>query len=618
MCPFLKLASSFSLRIGVFLPHRITRLPVSAYMAHKRSFQDADSDDTAPEEKRQRTNLQSAVLEAGKANAMQKFWVVLEPMLRRVVSEEVERAIAKYLPSKLGIKLPSKQLQGSEFTSLRLQFQNKISLPLYTGCKVEGEHGNAIQVVLQDAVTGELVIMGDESSVRLDIVVLEGDFSNDDEKDWTSEEFENHVVKEREGKRPLLTGDLSISLKEGIGTLGELIFTDNSSWIRSRKFRLGVKIPTGCLNGLRVREAKTEAFFVKDHRGQLYKKHYPPNLNDDVWRLEKIGKDGAYHKRLCEYHIKTVEDFLALYSTEPSRLREIFGTTMSTRTWDCIIEHAKTCILNETQHVYYPDDSHTIGVILNTIYQPLGIVRNGSYVPSSSLSDTEQVYMDRLVQEAYTDLSSLCKLPARAKYQELDGVTRIGHTRTIHDGPSQIEVPERQQFEGQGITQNLYERSATSISTGYIPNMIQSSTSGSTIGSIGIKQSLFSNACSPGTLESVFAYGNYHQKEVEPIGEEMPFYQPNTKLLDDYNQGRAFGSWGNDELVLLSTVNTGTFSTSVMQGSFPNIPNSRNDNVDQGSLQRRAYMGWIKLKAVFYFIKETMASRRRLQIQQLD
>ena len=143
-----------------------------------------------------------------------------------------------------------------------------MSLPLFTGGKVEGEQGAAIHVVLIDASTGVVVTSGPEASVKLDVVVLEGDFNNEDEEDWTQEEFESHVVKEREGKRPLLTGDLQVTLKEGVGTLGELTFTDNSSWIRSRKFRLGLKVASGFCEGIHIREAKTEAFTVKDHRGE--------------------------------------------------------------------------------------------------------------------------------------------------------------------------------------------------------------------------------------------------------------------------------------------------------------------------------------------------------------
>ena len=119
--------------------------------------------------------------------------------------------------------------------------------------------------MLIDANMGCAVTSGPESSVKLDLIVLEGDFNDDN---WTQEKFESHVVKEREGKRPLLTGDLQVTLKEGVGTLGELTFTDNSSWIRSRKFRLGLKVASGCCEGIRVREAKTDAFTVKDHRGE--------------------------------------------------------------------------------------------------------------------------------------------------------------------------------------------------------------------------------------------------------------------------------------------------------------------------------------------------------------
>lgn len=149
-----------------------------------------------------------------------------------------------------------------------MHFRSKLSLPLFTGGKVEGEQGAAIHIVLLDASTGCVVTSSPESSAKLDIVVLEGDFNNEDEEGWNEEEFDSHIVKEREGKRPLLTGDLQVPLKEGVGTLGELTFTDNSSWIRSRKFRLGLRVASGCCEGIRIREAKTDAFTVKDHRGE--------------------------------------------------------------------------------------------------------------------------------------------------------------------------------------------------------------------------------------------------------------------------------------------------------------------------------------------------------------
>ena len=55
----------------------------------------------------------------------------------------------------------------------------------------------------------------------------------------------------------------------------------------------------------------------------VYKKHYPPFLRDEVWRLERIAKDGAFHTRLASKNILTVKDFLRLHVTDPSALRNV-------------------------------------------------------------------------------------------------------------------------------------------------------------------------------------------------------------------------------------------------------------------------------------------------------
>ncbi|XLU31897.1 hypothetical protein S245_067963, partial [Arachis hypogaea] len=60
---------------------------------------------------------------------------------------------------------------------------------------------------------------------------------------------------------------------------------------------------------------------AKDLRQRIVEnKHYPPYLNDDIWRLEKIAKDGKIHKRVSSHGIHTVKDLLQLYTTEPSSL----------------------------------------------------------------------------------------------------------------------------------------------------------------------------------------------------------------------------------------------------------------------------------------------------------
>ncbi|KAJ6970436.1 calmodulin-binding protein 60 A-like isoform X1 [Populus alba x Populus x berolinensis] len=298
-------------------------------MAQKRQPEEGkprSDGNNSPEEKRRRFNLKSVVQDVMKIQSVQHLLEpILEPLIRRVVKEEVELALRKHLANmKRNI---GKGIDSSESRSLKLQFANNLSLPVFTGARIEGEEGPAIKVVLVDTLTGKIVNSGPESSSRVEIVVLEGDFDGDEGENWTPEEFKNNIVREREGKKPLLTGDVLLNLKEGICLVGEISFTDNSSWTRSRKFRLGVRAVDN-FEGTSIREAKTESFIVRDHRGELYKKHHPPSLFDEVWRLEKIGKDGAFHKRLSRENITTVKDFLILLFIDPTRLRHADGQNL--------------------------------------------------------------------------------------------------------------------------------------------------------------------------------------------------------------------------------------------------------------------------------------------------
>ncbi|KAJ6706984.1 hypothetical protein OIU85_027345 [Salix viminalis] len=365
---------------------------------------DSSSGDDEGQPDRKRPALASVIVEALKVDSLQKLCSSLEPILRRVVSEEVERALAKLAPAKLTVRSSPKHIEGPDGGNLQLQFRSRLSLPLFTGGKVEGEQGAAIHIVLIDGNTGRVVTSGPESSVRLDVIVLEGDFNNEDDDNWTQEEFESHVVKEREGKRPLLTGDLQVTLKEGVGTLGELTFTDNSSWIRSRKFRLGLKVASGCCEGIRVREAKTDAFTVKDHRGELYKKHYPPALTDE---LET--------RRGCELFLEVA---------------------CQIKMWDVLVEHAKTCVLSGKLYIYYPEDEKNVGVVFNNIYELSGLIANGQYYSADSLSDNQKVYVDSLVKKAYDNWVHVI---------EYDGQSLLDFKQNQGIDALQNEVPSAQQ-----------------------------------------------------------------------------------------------------------------------------------------------------------------------------
>ncbi|KAK3416882.1 hypothetical protein EUGRSUZ_H02626 [Eucalyptus grandis] len=128
--------------------------------------------------------------------------------------------------------------------NLRLHFITKLSSSLVKGNEIEGKGGAPIHVILVDSITG--------------------DFHEEAGKNWTREFFWSNELLGREGKMPLLTGDLSMILDKGMGTLGAITFNDVSSWTRSGKFKLAVKTALGHSEGIRVVEGISNAFNVED------------------------------------------------------------------------------------------------------------------------------------------------------------------------------------------------------------------------------------------------------------------------------------------------------------------------------------------------------------------
>lgn len=150
----------------------------------------------------------------------------------------------------------------------KLHLSNQLPPTLFTCCNINTEDGSPIQVCVLDCDSNALVASGPLSSLKAEIVVLKGNFGEEGVEDWNEEEFDANVISERKGKQRLLTGDLLVTITDGVGSLGKVRFTDNSSWTKSRKFRIGVKVIPSCCPGVRIREARSGAFIVKDYRGE--------------------------------------------------------------------------------------------------------------------------------------------------------------------------------------------------------------------------------------------------------------------------------------------------------------------------------------------------------------
>ncbi|XP_047313955.1 protein SAR DEFICIENT 1-like [Impatiens glandulifera] len=406
-------------------------------MAAKRYFPESgiDMDHQTAKRTKSKPSFASVISEVLMVNFMQNFCSTMEPMIRKVVKEEVERGLK--IGGKSLIRSSSIRVQALEQSNFRLVFRSKLSLPIFTGTKISDMESNPLQIYLVDSNNDHMMYT---NPLKVEIVVLDGDFPKDGSDTWTSDEFNRNIVKERAGRRPLLTGDLSLTMRDGYAVVGQIEFTDNSSWIRSRKFRLGARVVQGSEKGTRVCEAITESFVVRDHRGELYKKHHPPMLEDEVWRLEKIGKDGAFHKKLNTSGINTVQDFLQLSVVDPTKLRKILGVGMSDRMWEVTLRHAKTCEMGSKLYIF---KGPNYSLLLDPVCHLVKAMVNGqSYPCTKDLVNMNRGFAENLVKEAYQNWKLL---------EEIDG--HLNTTPLLTQGEQMEEYPnqsmERSNYQSQ-------------------------------------------------------------------------------------------------------------------------------------------------------------------------
>ena len=161
--------------------------------------------------------------------------------------------------------LPS-EAELSKFRKFKLQFEGQLPRKLYTGNNIEAEGSLPLKIVLLDAQSGEVVMHGPLSSAKVKIVVLHGHFKDEMPEGWTQKKFNDSIVLARAGKGRLLFGERVIPLCNGIGFVKGISFTDNSSWVRSKMFRLGAKVKPKAKED-EVREAVSSPFEVKHRRG---------------------------------------------------------------------------------------------------------------------------------------------------------------------------------------------------------------------------------------------------------------------------------------------------------------------------------------------------------------
>ncbi|KAM0921801.1 hypothetical protein ACQ4PT_006716 [Festuca glaucescens] len=325
-------------------------------------------------------------------------------MVQRVVSEEVGKAISRHFNA--AAAAPPRQLVGwNQRPRYQLMFLNGLK-PVYTMIKLEAKDGSALRVAIVENLENDqssIVRFGYLSSARVEVVVLHGNFNAKNEESWTPEEFNKHIVWGREKSAKLLNGDLTLKLSGGEAFLESANFTDNSSFTSTKKFRLGLRLVNA--SGERVLEGITEPFRVKERRVEGFEKHYPPLLDDEVWRLERIGKNGAYHQALSGSGIYTVQKLLQSYKKNEQKLFKTF-TKMSPAAWKAIIGHAMTCKVGDALYLYEIKENN-MGLFFDAILQLVGVKFGDCYKPVDQLDQVEKNLVEILKQGAYENMKDI-------------------------------------------------------------------------------------------------------------------------------------------------------------------------------------------------------------------
>uniref|UniRef100_A0A0E0MNB5 Calmodulin-binding protein-like n=1 Tax=Oryza punctata TaxID=4537 RepID=A0A0E0MNB5_ORYPU len=324
-------------------------------------------------------------------------------MVQKVVSEEVEKAIFRRVstpaPPRLLVAL------NQQRPRFQLMFLNELK-PVYTLMKLEAKDGPGLKVAIVERLENNqmrIVRFGHLSSAKVEVVVLHGNFNAKNEEQWAPEDFSKQIVCGREKSAQLLTGNLTLKLNGGEALLENATFTDNSSFTSTKKFRLGLRLVNDSED--RVLEGITEPFRVKERRVEGFEKHYPPMLDDEVWRLEKIGRNGAHHQALTNSGVDTVQKFLQAYFTDEKKLIQTFSK-MSQAAWKIIISHAMTCEVGDDLCLYEAKGNN-MGLFFDAIYQLVGVKFGDSYKPINELDKIEKNAVETIKQAAYENLSGI-------------------------------------------------------------------------------------------------------------------------------------------------------------------------------------------------------------------
>jgi len=316
-------------------------------------------------------------------------------------------------------------------TNIHLRFLNNWKPPLYTDKDITDENNAAIKVAMFEG--DKMITTGPLSKAEIEILVVHGSFYKKVQDNWTEEEFDKHIVQGRDEQRFVLR---TVQLTNGEVELGQIRFKEGSC---RKKFSMAARVCKSEKIIGRVREAIMEPVEVKDRRNEPNEKRNSPRLDDDVYRIESIAKDGAYHQRLQEANIHTVQDFLKALNKDPDELYkvkkyalllnlvlifvavcmiwmmlswflglQILKMKRKGKSWSKMTGHARKRILEDRHELKaYQTDDGTMMLFFNCVHDLVGARFGSNYIACENFDIDHKASVKRLKEHVYNRLENI-------------------------------------------------------------------------------------------------------------------------------------------------------------------------------------------------------------------
>ncbi|KAM3260693.1 hypothetical protein ACQJBY_051756 [Aegilops geniculata] len=331
---------------------------------------------------------------ADQLGAFQRSLMVsIQEMIRSTVQTEMQGRQAASLPN--DISQPPRQMsegfpKTGGITSVKLRFVD-VDRPidtLFTGYPVQWQNGGSAKVAIFENDTQ--IRQGDLSKLQIEILAVYADFFTEQgQEDFTKEEFNKQICMYK-GKESVLK---TVNLANGEADIGPFSFTESS---QRKRLRLTARVKRQDLS-IRVQEAITDPFVVKDRRSMSNRKSYPPSKEEAVHRLEKISLKGKHSTLLADKNITTVKQFMRHYYRDESGLQKLLDMKED---WNTLIKHATTSDPGVEIYSFIVVEENT-ELLFNDFYNLVGMMISGFYFPVNCLDQFQQIKVNNWKMSAY-------------------------------------------------------------------------------------------------------------------------------------------------------------------------------------------------------------------------